>query len=207
MSNILNWADWEVASVIEEELFEGYPTEVVARYLPALEKCPHCPGGPLKPHGTEVRSYTDTPVRGHPVKIRVRLRRYLCSSCGASPMQMPPQLLPGTGMTVRLSHYLNNRSLTVTIATLAKETGLSEKTVSAVAKHRPFDPPLLYWPIFAPLVLGIDEVTVAGKRRAIFTDLYSHRVLDLIESNHEKEVVRWLENLALGSRLLGFRLN
>jgi transposase len=202
MGSFLNWPDWEETSVIEEDLFDGYPTKVVARYLPTLEQCPRCEVGPLKPHGSLLRKYTDAPVRGHPVKIHVRLRRYLCASCGASPMQTPPQLLPDTNMTVRLSHYLNHRSLTVTIASLAKETALNEQIVSAVAKHRPFDPPLLHWPTFAPLILGIDEVTVAGKLRAIFTDLYNHRVLGLIESNRPNAVLRWLNVLATPSRTM-----
>ena len=193
MTNFLNWPNWDVTSAVEH----GWGTIIVeATYLPTFRVCPDCSaGGPLHKHGKKVLEFTDSPVRGQPVKIRVEVQRYLCQNCRSAPLQQLPDMDPSHRMTRRCSTYIRQQALRKTFTDVAEETGVSEKTVRAIAREYrddPFFPPL---PTYAPLILGIDEVRVAGKLRAIFTDLANYHILDLIESHRKVDVVRWLSSL------------
>jgi transposase len=47
----------------------------------------------------------------------------------------------------------------------------------------------------APVILGIDELTLAGERRCILTDVDERRVLDLLPSGEQEGLADWLRNL------------
>jgi transposase len=190
MVNFLNWRKWEVTKVIG---FEWGPLLVEARYLPTFKGCPDCAAGPLHKHGKKTMDFADAPVRGQPVTIRVEVQRYRCQSCKSSPLQPLPDIDPSRRMTKRCTAYIRQQVRRKTFAEVARETGVNEKTIRGIAGEHRID--AIELPRFAPRILGIDEVKVAGKLRGIFTDLEGHHVLDVIESSTKSEVVRWLSAL------------
>jgi transposase len=110
-------------------------------------------------------------------------------------------MAPGRRMTVRCQKYIEWQALRKSFAEIAEETGINEKTVRAVAADELHYFSIPAWRVYAPLILGIDEVKVAGKVRGIFTDLYSSSVLDLVESNNKTAIVKWLSALEFRDRL------
>jgi len=103
-------------------------------------------------------------------------------------------------MTRRCSSYIQNHALRKTFAAVAEETGVNEKTIRAIAGEKRNN--TIELPKFPVMVLGIDEVKIAGRLRAIFTDLENHRILDLIESSRKSAVVEWLSALEFPESLI-----
>jgi transposase len=194
MTNFLNWPKWVVTSAVESDGRQD-PIIVEASYLPILKRCPKCTsGGPLYGHGTKTMDFADAPVRGHPVTIKVRVQRYRCRSCRATSLQPLPDMVDDRRMTRRCRQYLEKQVLKKSVARLAEETGIGANTIRrAVADD--FSP-IIDWPVFAPLILGIDEVRVSGRKpRGMFVDLHSLKVIDLTETNDKAAVIRWLSAL------------
>jgi len=190
MTNFLNWPKWEVTRVVGSEW--GLIV-VEARYIPTFKGCPDCAAGLLYKHGKKTMDFADAPVRGQPVTIRVEVQRYHCQNCKSSPLQLLPDIDPSRRMTRRCNAYIRQQVLRKTFAEVARETGVNEKTIRGIAGERRIDP--IEFPKFAPRILGIDEVKVAGKLRGIFTDLENHLVLDIVESSTKSAVVQWLSAL------------
>jgi transposase len=194
MTNFLNWPNWVVASAVESDGWQD-PIIVEASYLPILKRCPKCTSGaPLYRHGTKVMDFADAPVRGHPVTIRVQVQRYRCRSCRATSLQPLPNMVDDRHMTRRCRQYLEKQVVKKSVAQLAEETGIGENTIRRAVADDFL--PLIDWPVFAPLILGIDEVRVANRKtRGIFVDLHALKVIDLTETNKKEAVIEWLSAL------------
>lgn len=191
MANILHFKDWQVTKVLEE------PQALVvdAVYGPKPEACLKCGVvGQFYKHGKKTVSFRDAPVRGKPVIIRCDRQRYRCQECKETFFEALPEIDDQRDMTKRLIEYVGQQALKRPFTDIADECGLDEKTVRLIAGKtvEGLDGP---FPVFAPLILGMDEVMVAGELRAIFTDLANRTVLDLITSRRKPSVAHWLHHL------------
>lgn len=191
MSNFLNLPNWEVFQVLDT--VDGYVAE--AAYLPVPDTCPKCGvAGELYRHGKKPTDFKDAPQRGKPVTIRVDRQRYRCQACEETFLQPLPDMDDKRRMTKRCVMYIEQEALKKPFTEIASDVGLDEKTIRLIAAERlpTLDSP---FPVFAPHVLGIDEVMVAGDLSCIFTDLGNRNILDLIESRRKPSVVNWLSHL------------
>lgn len=100
--------------------------------------CPGC-GQAGVYRDTVVRRVTDVPVVGHPLRLRVRVPRYRCTTTGCSRevfAHNTSQLArPGWSTTRRCARYILRRLMIdrMTIAAVARELGLSWDTVNTIA--------------------------------------------------------------------------
>lgn len=191
MANILHFDDWQVTNV----LIEPQALVVEAVYGPKPEACPKCGVvGNFYKHGKKTVRFRDAPIRGKPVVIRCDRQRYRCQECKETFFEHLPEIDDQRDMTKRLIEYVGQQALKRPFTDIADETALDEKTVRLIAGKamEQLDGP---FPVFAPHVLGMDEVMVAGELRAIFTDLANRTVLDLISSRRKPSVAHWLHHL------------
>jgi transposase len=179
-TNALYLPDWTVEDV-KKPSAKTYLVE--AAYDAKPNHCPKC-GSLQKPyrHGPITVDYTDAPVHGRQTTVRVTVQRYRCRDCGKTFNQHLPDMYPSRLMTKRLVSYVEDQGFISTYAKVSTDTGLNEKTVRDICNAQ-IDRMLTEHRVTAPVVLGIDELTLdGGHRRSIFTDVGERRILDLIES-------------------------
>lgn len=193
ITNALYLPDWTVEDV-KKPSAKTYLVE--AAYDVKPDHCPKC-GSLQKPyrHGPITVDYTDAPVHGRQTTVRVTVQRYRCRDCGKTFNQPLPDMDPSRLMTKRLVSYVEDQGFVSTYAKVSTDTGLNEKTVRDICNAQ-IDRMLTEHRVTAPVVLGIDELTLdGGHRRSIFTDVGERRILDLIESMNRPAVDRWLYGL------------
>lgn len=189
--NALYLPDWTVTSV---EHHKGhYVLNATYDLLP--DACPKCGVvGRLYKHGAKIVDYVDAPVHGRPTTVRVTVQRFRCRECGATSMQPLPDMDSRRQMTVRAREYIEEQGMVRTYASVARDMHIEETTVRSIcndvieainASHK----------VTAPVVLGIDELTLLGHRRTIFTDTGERRVLDIAKDMTQTTVARWLSKL------------
>lgn len=197
MSNFLYLPKWTVTKV--ERTAEKYVAE--ATYEDDRDSCPACGVvGQLGKHGTKHTEYRDAPVHGKPSVISVDRRRYRCRSCQATSLQPLPDMDEKRRMTVRLVEYIGDQALRRPFTQIAADVGMDEKTVRLVAADR-IAHVNANREILTPKQLGIDEVTVLKKPRAIFADIGQSRVIDLLENRNKPTIIRWLQELTHPNRV------
>ena len=195
MSIFLRLSDWNVASVVEK----GDGIFVDASYLPTPVHCPHCSGEPLYKHGMTLTSVKDTPIGDRPVTLRIKRQRYRCSRCKVTSLQALPDVDPNHRVTAGCMTYIASQWAKRAFSDVAESTGIDEKTIRIIGQQ--FVGLIEPFPIVAPLVLGIDEVMIAGRLRGVFTDLAEHRILDVTELRSEDSVTKWLRTLRNRKRI------
>lgn len=197
MANFLHLENWRVDQVLED----GQALVVQAEYEVVPDSCTKCGVvGKVYKHGRKPTDYRDSPVRGKPVTIRVNRQRYRCQECKETFLQPLPDIDDNRRMTTRLIEYISSAALKRPFTDIAFEVGLDEKTIRYVAGQAMQEMESPY-PVFAPHILGMDEVMVAGELRAIFTDLGNRTILDLISSRRKPSVAHWLSKMASRERV------
>lgn len=197
MANFLHLDDWRVDDV--QTTAQGIVVEAEYEVIP--ESCLKCGVvGKVYRHGRKPTDYRDSPVRGKPVTIRANRQRYRCQECSETFLQPLPDIDDNRRMTKRLVEYIGEQALKKPFTEIAFEVGLDEKTIRYVAGQaiEKLESP---YQTFAPHILGMDEVMVAGDLRAIFTDLGNRTVLDLISSRRKPSVAHWLSHLSNRDRV------
>lgn len=183
--------DWTIESKHEtakEIVVEG-------RYDKEPDTCPHCGTvGELYRHGARVVVVRDAPLWGKPLQVRIERRRYRCRSCGQTFSQPLPDIDDQRDMTSRCLMFIRDQAVKRSFRDIADQIGVDPKTVAAVAQEH-FQALEARRVVKAPKYLGIDEVSVLSRPRAIFTDVGQKRVLDLIRSRTQDSVMRWLYHL------------
>lgn len=191
MTNFLYLPDWEVAEVLREDRI----LVAKATYLPQPESCPKCGAvDRLYRHGVKETDYRDAPIRGQQAIIRAARKRYRCRECEATSLQPLPDIDDQRRMTRRCVTYIEEQALRRPFTQVAADIGIDEKTVRIIAGEHIARLDERHIPL-APKILGIDEVTVLRKPRAIFTDIGKRRCLDLLEGRAKPTVAGWIQHL------------
>jgi transposase len=133
----------------------------------------------LQKHGSKTRELADIPVRGAHVTIRFERQRYICLGCGATTFQPLPGVAGTKQMTERLACDVAIKAVTEPFVKVAKETGLSAKTIRTVfmefAAHE-----LEGRNLGTPHSLGIDDVYVDRVARCILVDNDTNGLYELL---------------------------
>lgn len=189
--------DWTVTAI--DRTKGRYVIDATYDLLP--DACPKCGVvGKLYRHGSKVVDYVDAPVHGRPTTVRVTVKRYRCQDCGGTSMQPLPDMDGRRQMTVRAREYIEEQGMVRTYASVARDMDIEETTVRNIC-NEVIDRIAEGHVVTAPVVLGIDELTLLGSRRTIFTDTGERRVIDLVKDMTQKTVSLWLSRLPDKSRV------
>ena len=129
----------ELGVTITDAAVDGAVTVVFCDLLDDGHR--HCPGCGSEGvyRDTVVRKVTDVPVVGHPLRLRIRVPRYRCttSDCSREVFAHNTSRLarPGWSTTRRCARYILRRLMIdrATVAAVARELGLSWDTVNGIA--------------------------------------------------------------------------
>lgn len=191
-SGILNMEGWRITSLADGET--AY--EVKAEYpLNATEACPHCGTiGQYVRFGVREQQFHDLPIHNKQTYILVQRQRLRCKACGKVFHQLLPHMDTKHSMTLRLVSYIQQRSMQQTFTSIAEEIGVDEKTVRLIFSAEA-DRLELQREIVTPAWLGIDEVFLTGKARAIFTDVQNRKPVELLADRRKVTVAAFLRQL------------
>lgn len=191
MTNALMLSGWDVIGV---EMV-GNVQEATATYASALTDCPKCGSvGRLYRHGVKTVEYRDAPAFGKHFVIRCRVQRFRCRDCAETSMQPLPDIDTQRRMTKRCVRYIEEQGTMRTYADIARSIGVDEKTVRNICNSA-FDRMLADLKFETPRILGIDELTLGGRKRTIFVDVGAKKLLDIIDAMNRGKVDRWLSRM------------
>lgn len=153
--------------------------------------CPHCGSDATAKHGTQAQTLRDLPCHGKQVTIHIDRQRFRCLACRKTWFEALPETDEQRRATARLVRYIQKQSLTRTFVAVAAETGLDEKSVrnwfhdSIAELERTTPRP-------TPQVMGLDEIYLLGQPRAVFSDLESHRIIEMLPERKKEAISRHL---------------
>ena len=188
MTDILDLDGWTVLNRHQEDGLDVLEAEY-ALEPPACLKCGTI--GHLYRHGTKETTYLDTPFRGAPARLRAKVRRYKCRSCGETFLQPLGGVLADRRMTERCATFIQDHCLRDTFVRIGQDVGCDDKTIrnlageyiaSLEAQHRPAMPD---W-------MGIDETQIDGKMRCVITDVGERRLIDMLPDRDKATLGGWL---------------
>ena len=129
----------ELGVTITDAAVDGDVTVVFCTLLDDGQRnCPGC-GTEGVYRDTVIRTVTDVPVIGHPLRLRVRVPRYRCTAAGCEREVFAHNTdrlaRRGASTTRRCARYICRRLMIdrATVAAVARELGLSWDTVNTIA--------------------------------------------------------------------------
>lgn len=136
----------------------------------------------------------DLPIHGKRVGLSVDTRRFRCKTCGKTFYEFLPNVDSKRSMTVRLKVWLEKNSLRRPFTHLADGTGVGNSTIRMVFDDygKQLQDSLRFE---TPEVLGIDEVHLIRRSRAVFTNIPSCFVVEMLPDRNKTTVARFLSDL------------
>ncbi len=190
-TDILNLPGWQIIACDASEdryLIQANPCHPRCA-------CPACGSLSTAKHGRQPQQLHDLPCHGKLVTIHFDRQRSRCLVCRKTWFEILPEVDEQRRATARLVRYVQKQSLTRTFVSVAAETGLDERSVrnwfaDAVAEleritHRP-----------TPQIMGLDEIYLLGQPRAVFTNLETHRIVEMLPERKKEYIGRYFETLA-----------
>lgn len=189
--NILNLPHWNVTGVKENA--HDYRVEAtIPDEQPSY--CPKCMNMYAKVyrHGSREQLIHDLPTHGKRVGILLTRARYRCQDCKQTFLQQVMEVDDGKQMTSRLARYVEQESLRRTFTSIADEVGLDEKTVRNLfaAYVERLDSSVVFE---TPTQMGMDEVHLLKKPRAVFTNLTERTIIGVLPERTKKVVLAHLK--------------
>lgn len=150
--------------------------EVLEGPIPSCQEC----GGPLHRHGRRTNIFADTPMQMQPVRLEISRPRYRCITC--SKISTPDLLFldERRRATKRLVDAVRQRCLRMTFHALAEQTGVAVNTIKNIAQDLivELERTVRYE---TPVIMGIDELMLAGDYRCVITNLATNNVFEMLE--------------------------
>ncbi len=164
--------------------------EVVETSLPA---CPEC-GKPLYRHGHRKIAFADTPQQMQPVRLEIDRPRYRCDACRKTLTLDLPFLDERRRATRRLVDAIRERCLGTTFRGLAEQTGLAVNSIKNIAQDliEELEKTVRYE---TPVIMGIDELNLAGGYRCIITNLATNSVFNMLEERTKAHMKPFFRDL------------
>ena len=160
-------------------------------------KCPFCNSTAVHAHGQ-----TGAPRRIHDVNsgrtkvdIDLQVQRYICSECGKSFSNLPPDIMEGRHLTRRLYDEIRHEAFTKPLSTVAMKYGYSDTIIGKIFDEYSKELESAHGPVIAPRVLGIDEKHIVHNMRAIFTDIEKRTLLEMCPDNKKDTVIAAIEQM------------
>lgn len=156
------------------------------------DSCTRCGAvGRLYRHGSHTTACRDRPIRGHTVKLLVRVRRYRCRVCGETFRVSLPGIRDDRHMTHRCARFIQNQCLLETFVRIANAVGCDEKTVRLLAAEHIANMDHGYLPTL-PAWLGIHETHIDGAMRLVLTDIGGQKPIEILVNCDSESLAAWL---------------
>lgn len=170
---------------------------IAAETIDRPSPCPRCHASNprLTGHGRKQQIFQDIPINGKRACILVERRRYTCRECGNTFLERLVDMDDRRNITKRLLRYIQIQALTDTFASLAREIGLSEKTIRLIFKDYITEQLRSYQPE-APRWLGIDEAYLLNSYRCVLGNIEMSTMLDILQNRSRSIVADYLSRLA-----------
>lgn len=176
------------------DLRPGRILTVVAELLEdELPLCPEC-AKPLHRHGRRTSIFADTPMQMQPVRLEINRPRYRCETCGKT---VTPELVfldEKRRATKRLVDAIRQRCLGMTFHALAEQTGLAVNTIKNIA-HDLIEELERTVHYETPIIMGIDEVNLAGDYRCVITNLATNNIFQMLEFRTQDHLKPFFKSL------------
>ena len=203
----------ELGVTITDAAVDGDVTVVFCDLLDdGCRQCPGC-GGEGVYRDTVIRRVTDVPVVGHPLRLRVRVPRYRCTTTGCDREVFAHNTdrlaRRGWSTTRRCARYILRRLMIdrMTVSAVARELGLSWDTVNTIA----MDATQMIVAVGTDRldgvrVIGVDEhrwshtrhsdgfVTVIIDLTPVLAGTGRARLLDMVPGRSAAALTSWLAN-------------
>ncbi len=156
--------------------------------------CDVC-GKPMHRHGRRTNTFADTPMQMQPTKLEIIRPRYRCEVCKTMVVPELPFLDERRRTTKRLVDAIRERCLSTTFHDMAHQTGLAVNTIKNIALDMIVDleRTVRYE---TPIIMGIDEVNLAGGYRCVITNLATNNVFDMLEERTQERLKPYFEKLS-----------
>lgn len=169
--------------------------QIEAEYKIESDCCIKCGTmGELYKHGTKTIEIVDLPLRMLPTSIKLKQKRYKCRACSKTFIQPNPDVDQRRRMTNRCVEYIEKQALRQTFTRIANSIGVDEKTIRIIVNEH-LETVRQQHQFVAPDVLGIDEIHLIKKPRAVFTDIERKKLIDMLPNRDIRLVRNWLSNL------------
>lgn len=158
-----------------------------------LPQCPSC-NKPMYRHGRRANVFADTPMQMRPVRLEISRPRYRCTSCGTMVTPELTFLDERRRATKRLVDAIRERCLGMTFHALADQTGLAVNTIKNIAHDliEDLERTVRYE---TPVIMGIDEVNLAGGMRCVITNLATNNAFQMLEFRTQEHLKPFFKNL------------
>ena len=139
-------------------------------------------------------------MHGKRVGLYIHARRFKCRDCGKTFMESLPDVDGKRRMTERLAQWIGPRSLHYTFTSVAEEIGVTEGTIRNVA-HEYIDALEQAHHFETPEWMGIDEIHLLRRPRAVITNLRQNTAIDLLPDRDKRSILRYLAALKHKDRI------
>ena len=150
--------------------------EILEGPIPSCQEC----GSPMHRHGRRTSTFADTPMQMQSVRLEISRPRYRCIKC--SNISTPDLLFldERRRATKRLVDAVRLRCLGMTFHALAEQTGVAVNTIKNIAQDLivELERTVRYE---TPVIMGIDELMLAGDYRCVITNLATNNVFEMLE--------------------------
>lgn len=155
--------------------------------------CPDC-GKVVYRHGHRPNVFADTPMHMQPVRLEIWRPRYRCESCGKTLTPEFTFLDERRRATRRLVDAIRERVLSKTFRDMARETGLAVNTIKNIAIDLVADlERTVHYE--TPVIMGIDEVMIAGDYRCVITNLATNTAFQMLEFRTQEHLKPYFRTL------------
>jgi transposase len=156
--------------------------------------CPKC-NITMHKHGTRTNRFSDTPMQMEPVRLDIKRPRFRCETCGHIEMPELTFLDTKRRATHSLVDAIREKCLGTTFRDLARQTGVSANTVKSIAKDliTELEETVHYE---TPVIMGIDEVMLAGAYRCVITNLATNNIFEILEYRTQDHLKPFFKDLA-----------
>ncbi|HNB24271.1 MAG TPA: ISL3 family transposase [Candidatus Melainabacteria bacterium] len=176
MIDLLNLPGVTPVNIQKGERFIAIFAEVAECNPPICDDC--CK--PMYRHGKRSNVFADTPLQMQPVRLEISRPRFRCDACGKTAIPELQFLDEKRRATKRLVDAIRERCLATTFHDLAQQTGLAVNTVKNIA-HDLINELACTVHYETPVIMGIDEVNIAGAYRCVITNLATNNVFEILE--------------------------
>ena len=182
-----------ISIVQAKESDDLYVLEVKA--TEPMTVCPKCGVvGEVIRFGKLRQELRDTPIHGKHVRLFYQRPRYRCKACTATTLHPVPWLHEDRRATRRLVAAIERDSLVTPNRHVAHKYGVDEKTIKNVLDD--YVQHLEHEVRFeTPIWLGIDEIHVVGKPRAVFTNIAEETLVEMLQDRNKASIAAYLRTL------------
>jgi transposase len=176
-----------------DELDDG--SYLVHAHIPkAIAFCTHCGSSQSYGHGVQEQRVVDVPNHGRRTIIALTRRRYRCMACRKTFFEAAPDLDTKRLATARLVSHVRKHCLRRTFADLAREVGLDDQTIRNIfddlvrelEKTTQFE---------TPRFLGLDEIKVVGRSRAVVTNVEGNTLFDMLVDRNKATLMAYFRQM------------